>query len=63
MLKENKNIHYHRIFNFQHSSPESLQLYHSIRSSIFRPLILRLIDMSQCDILILHGLQIDNGIR
>ena len=52
----------HSVFNSQHSCPKSLQRYYSIWSSIFRTLTLSLIDLSQADIQILYGFQIDNGI-
>ena len=55
------------VFRFQRSNSESLQPYCSIRSSILcSPNLkfkVRLIDLSQSDIQILCGLQIDNGIR
>ena len=53
MVQENKNNHYHNVFNFQHSSSESS---YSIWSSIFYTLIL--IDLSQPDTQALYGIQI-----
>ena len=57
--------HYHSVFNFQYTSPESLQPQYNILylSNPYLKFHVRLIDLSQSDIQILTGLQICNGIR
>ena len=59
ILKENKNNHYHNIFNSQHIVQHSiLNLSHP-----YLMFQVSLVVLSQSDIQILYGLQIDNDIQ